>query len=56
MYRTVREICGNLHEISQIVKRRLSQFFFGQRFEQDYHSLQMADRFALHCEYSFAHL
>jgi hypothetical protein len=45
----VREICGNLHESSEIVKRRILHIF-GQHFEQDYHSLQMADHFALYRE------
>jgi hypothetical protein len=30
--------------------------FFGQRFEQDHLSLQIADHFALHCEHLFAHV
>jgi hypothetical protein len=30
--------------------------YFGQRFEQDQHSLQMADHFALPREHFFAHL
>jgi hypothetical protein len=51
----VREICGNSHESSEIVKRRLSQIF-GQHFEQDHYSLQMADHFALHREHLFAQL
>jgi hypothetical protein len=37
------------------MKDRLSQIF-GQQFEQDHHSPQMADHFALHREHLFAHL
>jgi hypothetical protein len=52
LWRTVCEICGNSHESSEIAKHYLSQIF-GQRFEQDRHSLQMADHFALHHEHLF---
>jgi hypothetical protein len=48
-------MCGNSHESFEIVKHRLSQTF-GQHFEQDRHSLRMADHFALHCEHLLAHL
>jgi hypothetical protein len=51
----VGEISGNSHESSEIVKHRLSQNF-GQHFEQDHHSLQIADHFALHREHLFTHL
>jgi hypothetical protein len=34
-------------KVLKVVKRRLSGFFFGQHFEQDHHSLQMADRVLL---------
>jgi hypothetical protein len=30
--------------------------FFGQHFEQDHHSLQISDHFALHREHLFTHL
>jgi hypothetical protein len=33
----------------------VSQYTFGRHFEQDHHSLQMADQFTLHCEHLFAH-
>jgi hypothetical protein len=46
---------GNSHESSEIVNRRLSKKFC-QPFEQDYHSLQMADNFALYREHLMAHL
>jgi hypothetical protein len=51
----VREICGNSHEISEIVKHCLSQIF-GQNFEQEHYSLQMVDHFTLHSEHFFAQL
>jgi hypothetical protein len=53
--RTVREICGNSHETSEIVKRRLSQIFC-RHFIQDHHSLKMAEHFALYREYFFSQL
>jgi hypothetical protein len=48
-------MCGNSHNISEIVKRVYHKFS-GQHFEQDHHSLQMADHFPLHREHLFAHL
>jgi hypothetical protein len=30
--------------------------YFSQHFEQDHHSLQMADHITLHCEHLFARL
>jgi hypothetical protein len=53
-YRTLREICGNSHESSKIVK--CFHKCFGQHFEQDHHSLQMTDHFALHREHLFTHV
>jgi hypothetical protein len=53
--RRVCEICGDSQESSEIVKRHLSQIF-GQHFEQDHHSIQMADHFAFHNEHLFVHL
>jgi hypothetical protein len=50
----VRESCGNSHKSSEVVKCCLSHIFC-QHFEQDYHSLQMADHFALRYEHLFAH-
>jgi hypothetical protein len=50
LQKTVYEICGNSQESSEIHK------FFGQHFEQDNHSLQMADHFTLHREHLFTHL
>jgi hypothetical protein len=49
----MREICGNLKENSEIVKRRLSQNFCST-LEQDRYSQQIADHFALHHEHLFA--
>jgi hypothetical protein len=40
---TVREICGNSHESSENVKRRVSQFFWSTLWT-DHLSSQMADR------------
>jgi hypothetical protein len=51
----MREMFGHSHESSEIVKRHLSQIL-GQHFEQDHHSLQMVNHFALHHEHLFAHL
>jgi hypothetical protein len=33
-----------------------SRYFFAQHFEQDHHSLQMADHFTLHREHLFTQL
>jgi hypothetical protein len=43
----VREICGNSQESCKIVFHK----FFRQHFEQDHHSIQMTDNFALHGEH-----
>jgi hypothetical protein len=48
-------MCGNSHHGSEIVKRHLSQIFC-QHFEQDNHSLQMSDHFALYREHLFTRL
>jgi hypothetical protein len=40
------EICGNSHESSETGKCRVLQIF-GKHFEQEHHSLQMANHFAL---------
>jgi hypothetical protein len=52
--RTVSEICGNSHEIFEIVNCSLSQIS-GQQSEQDHHSQQIAIHFPLPCEYLFTH-
>jgi AraC-like DNA-binding protein len=52
LQRMVREIGRNSHESFEIVKHCRSQIFC-QQFEQNHHSVQMADHFGLHCEHLF---